>query len=1038
MKNLLLTICLCLGFCFANAQTTTTINSGTTVTNSGSSFNLSTAYPGPTGSFINNGTFTDITSPDTFIVNGDFLFSGTGTTTVYNFKINQGYTTLNSTVTVKGITFIIAGDSLKPNSHLSLSAGASIINNGYLTGTNSVLGLVTNTTASTGACPFSPTLSMNVSGANMIYQWQSSPDNSTWTNVATGGTSATYVPTVTIPTYYRCLLSTTTANGGYSQGTPGVLLTPTGVPTITSVSPLIGYNGSTVTITGTGFNTTAANNIVYFGSVKASVTSASATSLSVTLPVESRFSYVTVDNTTCGLAAYSPKPYLPSYNNAGNVSATVNFDPLVDFASGGNGTQGAVIADIDGDGKADVLALNQTTGNFSVFLNTASAGSFTTSSLASPVNVTTGTTPSYIAVGDLDGDGKPDVAVSNYGSSTVFVYLNTSTSGSVSFAAPISISTTNPQQIRIADIDGDGRADLIVGVLLSSTNVNIFRNTSSIGSLSFAGAYSMSLGTHANTLAVGDIDGDGKPDIVVCEDNGGFLFVMQNTSVPGSISLVDATGALLSSLPLGIELADIDGDGKLDLVFGNSVSGSNNFTIVPNTSSPGSFSLGSPLSFTTTHVLAYSVKIADFDGDGKPDIAVSYTTNARVGLYRNTSTSGSFSLAPEVEFLVHSGTPNREIAVGDLDGDGKADIVTTNQTLNNISVFRNDPLVPISGPTQVCAGGLSLTTITLTESSQGGTWTSSSTTTASAGSTTGVVTGVAAGVVTITFNGLSGTGIAGNYTTYTVTVNAAPGTISGTLTLPAGTNSTLTDAPSGGTWTSVSPTIASIGSSTGIVNGLLAGTTNITYSAGGCQAATVVTVNSLTGLNWYSVTTGSNASVLNNWWSNNNNTGYQPNLFSNTGDTWIFQSAMTSTAALSLAGNVSVVSGGTFTPLTSSNTTIGGNFTQASGGSFVPNSGTVIFSGTAVTISAASMTTPTTNCFNNLTFNASTASTYTISSNLLLTGSLNNTNTSGTIGLGGNTLTIGGSWHNAGPFTTGAGHQIIYNGTSPITVTGNQ
>ena len=146
---------------------------------------------------------------------------------------------------------------------------------------------------------------------------------------------------------------------------------------------------------------------------------------------------------------------------------------------------------------------------------------------------------------------------------------------------------------------------------------------------------------------------------------------------------------------------------------------------------------------------------------------------------------------------------------------------------------------------------------------------------------------------------------------------------------------------------------------------------------------------------------------------------------------------MSSTAALTFGGNVSIVSGGTFTPLASSNTNVGGNFTQATGGSFVPNTGTVTFNGTSGTITAASMTTPTTNCFYNLSFNAALPATYTVASDLLLMRNFSNLSPNGTIALGGHTLTIGGNWSNVGPFTTG-GSNVIMNGVGTVTMTGSR
>jgi Secretion system C-terminal sorting domain/SdrD B-like domain len=157
-----------------------------------------------------------------------------------------------------------------------------------------------------------------------------------------------------------------------------------------------------------------------------------------------------------------------------------------------------------------------------------------------------------------------------------------------------------------------------------------------------------------------------------------------------------------------------------------------------------------------------------------------------------------------------------------------------------------DPVpATVSGPSAVCVGS----TITLSSGTPGGTWASANPLIATVGPFTGVLTGVSAGATMITYSLPSGC-----YTTRFVTVNATPAPISGTPTVCVGATTTLS-CPGGGTWSSSTPAVATVGTSSGIVTAVSSGTTTITYTLGtGCTSSIVVTANPLPGV--YTVTGG--------------------------------------------------------------------------------------------------------------------------------------------------------------------------------------
>ncbi len=478
------------------------------------------------------------------------------------------------------------------------------------------------------------------------------------------------------------------------------------VPTITSFSPTSGPVGTTVTIAGTNFNTTAGQNIVCFGAVRANVGFSTSTSLSVTTPAGSTFVPISVLDSVSGLAAYSSQPFVVTFPTSATITSG-SFTGKVDFATG-TSPYGVAIGDLDGDGKPDLLVINYGSNAVSVFRNTSTSGSITSGSFATKVDFTTGTNPFAVATGDVDGDGKLDVVVANSNSNTISVFRNTSSPGSVSFAAKVDFTTGNsPASVAIGDVDADGKPDIIVANYGSST-VSVLKNTSSPGSIttsSLAAKVDFPTGTLPYGVAFGDIDGDGKPDLVIANftntSSNGTVSVLRNTSASGSItsgSFITKVDYAVGVSPECVAIGDVDGDGKPDLVVANYHSSS--ISVLRNTSSPGSIgssSFAANVDFTTGSGTV-GVAISDIDGDGKQDLVVA--TGSSVSVLKNTSSSGSIgtgSFASRVDFL--AGNTPQCIAVGDLDGDGKMDVVVANEAGNTVSVLRNTVAPPLAAPT---------------------------------------------------------------------------------------------------------------------------------------------------------------------------------------------------------------------------------------------------------------------------------------------------------------------------------------------------
>ena len=363
------------------------------------------------------------------------------------------------------------------------------------------------------------------------------------------------------------------------------------------------------------------------------------------------------------------------------------FAAKVDLPTGSNPGRLAV-GDIDGDGKPDVVAANSNSNTFSIIRNTCAVGN---ASFAAKTDFATVKGSFAVAlVGDVDRDGKLDVVISNNGGDTVSVYRNTSTIGNVGFAPRVDfVVGSYPYFISIDDVDGDGKLDLIVETnndLAGNENfkVSIFRNTSTSGNVSFAQRVDFSTGTGHNDMTTGDLDGDGKPDIALANWSGNSVSVLRNISTIGTINFEPKVDYTAGIEPSDVLIGDINGDGKPDIIVPNC--GDNTVSIFRNTCSSGTLSFAEKVDFTTGSGPG-EVAIGDIDQDGKPDIVVVNDQANSISFFSNTSMNGTVSFASRVDFT--TGVNPEPISIVDLDGDGKSDVVVGNCNSNTISVFRN-------------------------------------------------------------------------------------------------------------------------------------------------------------------------------------------------------------------------------------------------------------------------------------------------------------------------------------------------------------
>ncbi|RFZ92855.1 hypothetical protein D0C36_15805 [Mucilaginibacter conchicola] len=489
------------------------------------------------------------------------------------------------------------------------------------------------------------------------------------------------------------------------------------VPTLTSLSSYTGQVGSAVTITGSNFNTTAANNAVYFGPVRATVSSATATSLSVTVPAGAAYAPVSVTNTALKLTGYSPLPFRQTFTSKNSIVAS-DIDANIDFGVGNNPVSAAV-GDFDGNGTPDIAVVNATGNSVTILLNNSNALNGVGASSFTRQDIAVDNNPSALVAGDFNEDGLIDLAVVYHNNAWVSVIPNTTTGGVLSFGTKVNYATgSGSLALAAADMNNDGKRDIVVANYFAGT-VSVIRNTvAAAGTLSFVAKYDVAVNANPASVALGDIDGDGKRDIVAGSFAKNTVSLVRCTASTGGAFVASVFAAKVDLAVPGepgtVFLSQIDNDARPDLIIGCYDAAVSTHTILirrnamtaPNSLSQSSFSAAVTVATGSQPV---AIGMGDIDGDGTADIAAANYNNKTVSVYRNTSTGTTIStstITAKVDFP--SGNTPLSLVVADLDLDGKPDMITANDMENTVSVLHNYNAVqvPAALPESTAAASL--------------------------------------------------------------------------------------------------------------------------------------------------------------------------------------------------------------------------------------------------------------------------------------------------------------------------------------------
>jgi hypothetical protein len=367
--------------------------------------------------------------------------------------------------------------------------------------------------------------------------------------------------------------------------------------------------------------------------------------------------------------------------------ASFTQEPGSPFAVGAN-PYGVLVSDFNADTRPDVVAINGTSSTVSVLLRQP-AGGFAQET-GSPIGVGGG--PNFGAIADFNGDNRPDFAVANYVGGTVSVLLRLPGGGFATEGAPAAPKAT---AVAAADFNGDNRPDLAVTNYGGSVTILLRK----LGG-GFTAETPVPAGVLPRNIATADFNGDGRPDLAVTNYGSANVTILLRKAAGGFEQEVGSPVAVGPS-PAGIVAADFNGDSRPDLAVANF--GSDTVSLLLRQAG-GGFAAGQ---LVTVGVRPLGVATADFNRDGLPDLVTTNNNGPASAVTILLGREGG-GYAPDPSSPVPTASGAYGVAVADFDADGRPDLAVSNDGSSNVTILLNStpdptppPLPPVMKPPPV-------------------------------------------------------------------------------------------------------------------------------------------------------------------------------------------------------------------------------------------------------------------------------------------------------------------------------------------------